>query len=145
MTQYLNHLHTPMKTVLLTSIMLTTLTAAASPALAEQFFCISSAQVSIDKHAVTSNQEAPTSEGSAEQQSLSWIVDTRRGWRRSDVDFFGGSCVEEQGYIVCKEQNLTFGEATLSLHPDHRNFLLVYMDYGLDALAFVGSCSKYPN
>ena len=27
-------------------------------------------------------------------------------------------------------------------HPDDSNFILIYLDYGIDLLAFVGSCDK---
>lgn len=73
--------------------------------------------------------------------SKSWIVDTAKGWRRSDNPVFRGKCRLEKGYTVCKA-GAPFGEATFSIHPDDSGFLLVYIDYGLDLLAFTGNCTK---
>ena len=70
-----------------------------------------------------------------------WVVDTNKGWRRSDNTVYRGSCKTNKGYTVCKADT-TFGEAIFSIHPDDSNFILVYLDYGLDLLAFTGNCKK---
>ncbi|MDG2140092.1 MAG: hypothetical protein P8K27_01215 [Gammaproteobacteria bacterium] len=70
-----------------------------------------------------------------------WVVDTNKGWRRSDNTVYRGSCKTDKGYTVCKADT-TFGEAIFSIHPDDSNFILVYLDYGLDLLAFTGNCKK---
>ena len=57
------------------------------------------------------------------------------------MPYFSGTCETNKGYTVCKTQDFAFGEATFSIHPNDSNFVLVYVDYGLDALAFVGKCS----
>ena len=77
----------------------------------------------------------------ASLDSKSWIVDTAKGWRRSDNPVYRGTCRLEKGYTVCKAET-PFGEATFSIHPDDSGFLLVYIDYGLDLLAFTGNCTK---
>lgn len=119
---------------------------------AREFVCENSSGVAIDRHSLLTSETRDGSEPAdkAEAKAKSgesvvskpqrWIVDPQRGWRRSDVSFFAGACSEDKGYLVCKDTNATYGEATFSLHPDKHNFLLVYMDYGLNALAFVGSC-----
>jgi hypothetical protein len=70
-----------------------------------------------------------------------WVVDTNKGWRRSDNPVYRGSCTTDKGYTVCKADTI-FGEAIFSIHPDDSNFILVYLDYGLDLLAFTGNCKK---
>ena len=77
----------------------------------------------------------------ASLDSKSWIVDTAKGWRRSDNPVYRGKCGLEKGDTVCKAET-PFGEATFSIHPDDSGFLLVYIDYGLDLLAFTGNCTK---
>ena len=74
-------------------------------------------------------------------ESYQWIVDTNRGWKRSDVVAYSGTCEIDNGYTVCKADT-PFGEAIFSIHPDDSNFILIYLDYGIDLLAFVGSCDK---
>ena len=71
-----------------------------------------------------------------------WLIDTDKGWRRSDSSHFGGVCEVSKGYTVCRERNIVFGEATFAIHPDGSNFTLVYLDYGLGVLTFVGTCKK---
>ena len=108
---------------------------------ATQYLCKNASGVAIDRHSLqTSDSEDEKGRSSIVAAPQEWIVDPQRGWRRSDVSFFSGACSEDKGYLVCKDTNATYGEATFSLHPDKHNFLLVYMDYGLNALAFVGSC-----
>jgi hypothetical protein len=104
---------------------------------AEVFFCRETASVSIDQFGTSSSTEKST-----DFEPQDWIVDTDRGWRRADVPHFSGSCLSNKGYVVCRETNIVFGEASLSIHPDGANFILVYIDYGLDALAFVGRCRQ---
>lgn len=119
---------------------------------AAEFVCENASGVAIDRHSLLTSEsredggdlggQAKTKkdEESVVSRPQRWIVDPQRGWRRSDVSFFAGACSEDKGYLVCKDTNAAYGEATFSLHPDKHNFLLVYMDYGLNALAFVGSC-----
>ena len=116
----------------------------ASNARAEIFSCSNRSSTAIDKFGVTSG-DAPRENSAQERLDEAdsvWIVDTERGWRRSDVPNYRGSCVEDRGYTVCRANDIAFGEAIFSLHPDKRNFVLVYLDYGLDALAFAGLCSR---
>jgi len=47
-----------------------------------------------------------------------------------------------KGYVVCRAEDVVFGEAIFSIHPDDSNFVLTYLDYGLDALSYVGTCKK---
>ena len=75
------------------------------------------------------------------EEAYRWIVDTNKGWRREDVTAFSGACVVEKGYTVCKADT-PYGEAIFSIHPDDSNFILIYIDYGIDLLAFVGNCNK---
>ena len=70
-----------------------------------------------------------------------WIIDTSQGWRRSDNPTYKGKCKIEKGYTICKADT-PFGEAIFSIHPDDSSFVLVYIDYGLDLLAFAGDCTK---
>ena len=104
---------------------------------AEIYFCEDRAGVSIDQYGVATSDDE---RNDFEQQD--WVVDTEKGWRRSDIPGFGGACQTNKGYVVCRATDIVFGEATLSIHPDGSNFSLVYVDYGLGALAFVGKCTK---
>lgn len=115
----------------------TALLFSASAVGSETYHCKQSATVSIDQYEI----ESPAEDARilAEQD---WIVDVNRGWRRSDFPHFNGACGTNNGYVVCRADSLAFGEATLSIHPDGSNFLVVYMDYGLGALAVVGKCRK---
>jgi hypothetical protein len=103
---------------------------------AESYLCKESDTVSIDQYGISYPAE---NESELEQQD--WIVDMSRGWRRSDFPFFHGSCQTNKGYAVCKSDGLAYGEATLSIHPNGSNFIVVYMDYGLGALTIVGKCT----
>ena len=71
-----------------------------------------------------------------------WLVDTDQGWHRAEFPGYRGSCQIENGYVVCRTENIAFGEATLSIHPNRTSFVVVYTDYGLGALAIVGKCNK---
>ena len=119
---------------------------------AMELVCENASGVAIDRHSLLTSESHENGDELGDQAKTKkdgesvvsrpqrWIVDPQRGWRRSDVSFFAGACSEDKGYLVCKDTNAAYGEATFSLHPDKHNFLLVYMDYGLNALAFVGSC-----
>jgi len=108
-----------------------------STAYAEIFFCEDTAGVNIDHYEISNSVEEVNDFGQQE-----WIVDTDKGWRRSDLPHFSGACESKNGYVVCKAHDIAFGEATFSIHPNGSNFILVYIDYGLGALAFVGKCIK---
>ena len=103
----------------------------------ESYVCKESATVSIDQYEIVQ-----PAENESELKRQNWIVDTNRGWRRSDFPFFHGTCETKKGYTVCRSDKLDYGEATLSIHPDGTNFIVVYMDYGLGALAIVGECTN---
>ena len=75
--------------------------------------------------------------------SHNWLIDTDKGWRRTDNPHYEGVCEVNKGYTVCSVRNIAFGEATFAIHPDGSNFTLVYLDYGLDVLAFVESLWLY--
>ena len=116
------------------AITLVLLSAAASANVS--YVCENKAKTTLDMFgAEKSNIET------ASLDSKSWIVDTAKGWRRSDNPVYRGKCKLEKGYTVCKAE-APFGEATFSIHPDDSGFLLVYIDYGLDLLAFTGNCTK---
>ena len=103
---------------------------------AEIFSCQESNAVSIDPYNSSilepDNKEADRRE---------WIVDTERGWHRSEYPEYRGACEIENGYVICRTKDIAFGEATLSIHPNGSSFVVVYTDYGIGALAFVGKCS----
>jgi len=109
----------------------------ASAGRAESYLCQDSAGVSIDHYGIATSSD--DGEEFARQQ---WIVDTERGWRRADLPDFSGSCESRNGYVVCRAQDIAFGEATFSIHPNGENFVLVFIDYGLDALTFIGKCAR---
>jgi len=119
---------------LITIITLTLLCSAAS---AETYYCKDTAGVSIDQFGNSSSAEDVD-----EFEQQDWVVNTEKGWRRSDIPGFSGACVSNKGYVVCKATDIAFGEATFSIHPNGSNFALVYTDFGLGALAFVGKCTK---
>ena len=104
---------------------------------AEAYLCVDEAGANIDQYGISTS----TDEGNDFEQQQ-WIVNTDKGWRRSDVSHFSGACEENKGYVVCKAHDIAFGEATFSIHPNGSNFVLAYIDYGLGALAFVGKCRK---
>ena len=107
-----------------------------SVATAAEYVCEDKAQTNLDMFgAKNSNMK----EIGFEPQK--WVVDTSKGWRRSDNPVYRGSCQADKGYTICKADT-TFGEAIFSIHPDDSNFILVYLDYGLDLLAFTGNCKK---
>ena len=126
-----------LKNKLVRLVAITTLVFFSAAANAELYLCEDRAGVSIDQYGMATSDDE---NNDFEQQK--WIVDTDRGWRRSDIPGFSGACVINKGYIVCKATDIVFGEATLSIHPDGSNFNLVYVDFGLGALAFVGKCTK---
>ena len=103
---------------------------------AEIFSCQESNAVSVDTY--TSTILEPDRDEAGRRK---WIVDTERGWHRSEYPEYRGACEIENGYVVCRTKNIAFGEATLSIHPNGSSFVVVYTDYGIGALAFVGKCS----
>ena len=103
----------------------------------EIYFCSDIAGVSINKFGIkTSNKNAN------EIALQNWLIDTSKGWRREDVEGYAGACETNKGYVVCRAEDVVFGEAIFSIHPDDSNFVLTYLDYGLDALSYVGTCKK---
>jgi len=104
---------------------------------ARAFYCEAKTAVSLDHYKVLS-----TDEGSDSLVLYSWIIDLNRGWRRSDVPAFSGACESDEGYVVCESSDLSYGEANFSIHPDGSKFTLVFVDYGLGSLTFVGTCSE---
>lgn len=119
---------------LLTIIILLCLSVAAN---ADIYYCEDTMGVSIDRF----DFEA-LNDDNDNFIAHNWLIDTDKGWRRADSSSFGGVCEVRKGYTVCRERNIVFGEATFAIHPDGSNFTLVYLDYGLDVLAFVGTCTK---
>ena len=101
---------------------------------ADLYSCEETGAVSIDPH-----QSSVIDEDSAKRR---WLVDTDQGWHRAEFPGYRGSCQIENGYVVCRTENIAFGEATLSIHPNRTSFVVVYTDYGLGALAFVGKCNE---
>ncbi len=106
-----------------------------STAWAGLYSCQETGAVSIDPY-----QSAVIEEGSADTTHRRWLVDTDQGWHRAEFPGYRGSCQIENGYVICRTNNIAFGEATLSIHPNGTSFVVVYTDYGLGALAFVGKC-----
>jgi hypothetical protein len=103
----------------------------------EIYFCSDIAGVSINKFGIkTSNKNAK------EIALQNWLIDTSKGWRHEDVEGYAGACETNKGYVVCRAEDVVFGEAIFSIHPDDSNFVLTYLDYGLDALSYVGTCKK---
>tara|TARA_Y100000994_G_C15554335_1_gene385470 strand:+ start:369 stop:746 length:378 start_codon:yes stop_codon:yes gene_type:complete len=100
------------------------------------YYCQDSGSVELDMF--TSGRPNNITE---REEAYRWIVDTSRGWRRADINSFSGACVVDKGYTVCKADR-PYGEAIFSIHPDDSNFILIYVDYGMDLLAFVGNCNK---
>lgn len=106
-----------------------------STAWADLYSCQETGAVSIDPY-----QRAVIEEDSADTTHRRWLVDTDQGWHRAEFPGYRGSCQIENGYVICRTDNIAFGEATLSIHPNGTSFVVVYTDYGLGALAFVGKC-----
>jgi len=101
---------------------------------ADLYSCQETGAVSIDPH-----QSSVLDEDNAQRR---WLVDTDHGWHRAEFPGYRGSCQIENGYVVCRTENIAFGEATLSIHPNRTSFVVVYTDYGLGALAIVGKCNE---
>ena len=108
-----------------------------STAWADLYSCQETGAVSIDAY-----QSEVIDEGGVDTAHRRWLVDTEQGWHRAEFPGFRGSCQIENGYVVCRTDNIAFGEATLSIHPNGTSFVVVYTDYGLGALAFVGKCRE---
>ena len=108
-----------------------------STAWAVLYSCQETGAVSIDAY-----QSEVIDEGGVDTAHRRWLVDTEQGWHRAEFPGFRGSCQIENGYVVCRTDNIAFGEATLSIHPNGTSFVVVYTDYGLGALAFVGKCRE---
>ena len=108
-----------------------------STAWADLYSCQETGAVSIDPH-----KSSVVDEYSADTTQRRWLVDTDQGWHRAEFPGYRGSCQIENGYVVCRTKNIAFGEATLSIHPNRTSFVVVYIDYGLGALAFVGKCNE---
>ena len=104
---------------------------------ADLYYCQETGAVSIDPH-----QSSVIDEDSPGIAQRRWLVDTDRGWHRAEFPGYRGSCQIENGYVVCRTENIAFGEATLSIHPNGTSFVVVYTDYGLGALAIVGKCNE---
>ncbi|MDG1952311.1 MAG: hypothetical protein P8J52_06915 [Gammaproteobacteria bacterium] len=104
---------------------------------ADIYFCTDIAGVSINKFGMKTSNE-----NTKEITLQNWLVDTNKGWRREDVEGYAGACETNKGYVVCRAEDVVFGEAIFSIHPDDSNFVLTYLDYGLDALSYVGTCKK---
>ena len=104
---------------------------------AELYSCQETGAVTIDPH-----QSSVINEDSAQSAQRRWLVDTDQGWHRAEFPGYRGSCQIENGYVICRTNNIAFGEATLSIHPNRTSFVVVYTDYGLGALAFVGKCNE---
>jgi hypothetical protein len=119
---------------LLITVILFCFTAGAN---ADIYYCEDTMRVSIDRF----DFEALNND-SDNFISNTWLIDTDKGWRRTDNPHYEGVCEVNKGYTVCSVRNIAFGEATFAIHPDGSNFTLVYLDYGLDVLAFVGTCTK---
>lgn len=102
---------------------------------ADLYACEETGSVSIDPY-----QSAVIEEGGVENTRRRWLVDTDQGWHRAEFPGYRGGCQTENGYVICRTDNIAFGEATLSIHPNGTSFVVVYTDYGLGALAFVGKC-----
>ena len=107
---------------------------AVQAAWADLYSCQETGAVSIDPH-----QSSVIDEDNAKRR---WLVDTDHGWHRAEFPGYRGSCQIENGYVVCRTENIAFGEATLSIHPNRTSFVVVYTDYGLGALAIVGKCNE---
>ena len=120
-----------MKTI---KIILFSLCLAPTFLMAKTYRCTDSGSTELDMFGAERENKAST-------RPYHWIVDTNRGWKRSDVIAYSGTCGIENGYTVCKADT-AYGEAIFSIHPDDSNFILIYLDYGIDLLAFVGSCDK---
>jgi len=101
---------------------------------ADLYSCQETGAVSIDPH-----KSSVIDEDNAQRR---WLVDTDQGWHRDAFPGYRGSCKIENGYVVCRTENIAFGEATLSIHPNRTSFVVVYIDYGLGALAIVGKCNE---
>jgi hypothetical protein len=104
---------------------------------ADLYSCQETGAVSIDPH-----QSSVIDEDSAGVAQRRWLVDTDQGWHRAEFPGYRGSCQIKNGYVVCRAENIAFGEATLSIHPNGTSFVVVYTDYGLGVLAFVGKCDE---
>ena len=104
---------------------------------ADLYSCQETGAVSIDPH-----QSSALDKDSAGIAQRRWLVDTDQGWHRAKFPGYRGSCQIENGYVVCRTENIAFGEATLSIHPNRTSFVVVYTDYGLGALAIVGKCNE---
>ncbi len=104
---------------------------------ADLYSCHETGAVSIDPH-----QSSVSDKDSAGIVQRMWLVDTDQGWHRAEFPGYRGSCQIENGYVVCRTENIAFGEATLSIHPNRTSFVVVYTDYGLGALAIVGKCKE---
>ena len=120
-----------MKTI---KIFLLSLTLAPILLNAKTYYCKDSGSTELDMFGTEKENKAST-------KPYHWIVDTNRGWKRSDVVAYSGSCRIDNGYTVCRADT-AYGEAIFSIHPDDSNFILIYLDYGIDLLAFVGRCDK---
>ena len=101
---------------------------------ADLYSCEETGAVSIDPH-----QSSVIDEDNAKRR---WLVDTDHGWHRAEFPCYRGYCKIENGYVVCRTENIAFGEATLLIHPNRTSFVVVYTDYGLGALAIVGKCNE---
>ena len=108
-----------------------------STAWANLYSCQETGAVSIDPY-----QREVIDGGGADTAHRRWLVDTDQGWHRAEFPGYRGSCRVENGYVICRTDNIAFGEATLSIHPNGTSFVVVYTDYGLGALAFVGKCRE---
>ena len=99
-----------------------------------QIFLLSGNWGSIDPY-----QREVIDGGGADIANRRWLVDTDQGWHRAEFPGIG-SCRIENGYVICRTDNIAFGEAILSIHPNGTSFVVVYTDYGL-ALAS-GKCRE---
>ena len=79
-------------------------------------------------------------------EAQKFILDTDLGWRRSDITFYIAPCeIDRDGLnqevIVCTDET-DLGNSTFSIRPADLTFSLIYHDYGLGFLGFIGTCIK---
>ena len=70
---------------------------------AKTYYCKDSGSTELDMFGTEKENIAST-------RPYHWIVDTNRGWKRSDVVAYSGSCGIDNGYTVCRADT-AYGEA----------------------------------
>ena len=117
---------------LLTTIILLCFSVAAN---ADVYFCTTEAGSSV--HVSGDN----FSDGGINYDGQTYIIDTTKGFRSTDIDSYDGSCEEKGMFIRCGKNSPTT-ESVIVVHADKLTFTYTLVICDWFANAGAGTCTK---